>query len=83
MATPAVNQSSPPAKHFLRLSHIVGNPKAVPPITPIIPVSKSTWWNWVKSGKAPAPIKIGPNTTVWKSGDIFQFLDDLSSGEAV
>ena len=34
-----------PDTGFLRIRQIVGDPKANPPIAPLIPVSKSTWWN--------------------------------------
>lgn len=54
-----------PETGFLRLSQILGNQKSNPPTTPIIPVSKSTWWNGVKTGFFPKPIKLGPRTTVW------------------
>ncbi len=36
----------------------------------VIPVSKSTWWAGVKSGKFPRPVKLGENTTAWKAEDI-------------
>ena len=39
------------------------------PIGPI-PVSKSTWWSGVKEGGFPQPIKLSPNTTVWRVEDI-------------
>ena len=39
------------------------------PIGPI-PVSKSTWWSGVKEGRFPQPIKLSPNTTVWRAEDI-------------
>lgn len=29
------------------------------------PISPATWWRWVKERKAPQPVKLGPNTTVW------------------
>ncbi len=59
---------------YLRLSQILGNPKAKPPISPIIPVSKSTWWTGVKTGRFPKPIKLGPRITVWLAQDIFDFI---------
>ena len=43
---------------FLRLKNIIGDPKANPPIPAIIPISKSSWWNGIKSGRYPKPIKI-------------------------
>ncbi len=39
------------------------------PVGPI-PVSKSTWWQGVKTGRFPAPQKLGPRTTVWLATDI-------------
>ncbi len=59
-----------PETGFLRLPQIIGNPKATPPIPPIIPVSRSSWWNGVKSGKYPKPVKLGEKTTAWRVEDI-------------
>ncbi len=39
-------------------------------ILKIIPVGRTTWWNGVKSGRFPKPIKLGPRTTAWKVEDI-------------
>lgn len=35
-------------------------------------ISDPTVWRWVKSGRLPAPVKIGPNTTAWRVGDLRQ-----------
>ncbi|MFN4247920.1 MAG: helix-turn-helix transcriptional regulator [Flavipsychrobacter sp.] len=43
-----------------------------------IPVSKTTWWNGVKSGRFPASIKLGPGITVWKAEDIRMFIENTS-----
>ena len=59
-----------PETGYLRLSQIVGNPKADPPISPLIPVSKSTWWVGVKDGRFPKPVKLGPRITAWRMEDI-------------
>ena len=64
---------------FLRLHQIVGNPKAYPPIPAIIPVSRSTWWLGVKSGRFPKPVKLGPRTTAWKIEDIRKLIIELGS----
>jgi prophage regulatory protein len=66
---------------LLRLPDIIGDPKANPPIKPIIPVSKSAWWAGVRNGRFPKPVKIGPNTTAWRARDIKQFLDGLEQME--
>lgn len=38
----------------------------LPQVLAVIPVSKSTWWAGVKSGRYPAPVKLGPRTTAWR-----------------
>lgn len=59
-----------PETGFLRLHQIIGDQKAEPPVTPIIPVSKSTWWAGVKIGRYPKPVKLGPRVTAWRVEDI-------------
>ncbi len=60
-----------PDSGFMRLAQILGNPKADPPIPPVIPVSKSTWWAGVKSGRFPKPVRpFGPRLTLWRVDDI-------------
>jgi prophage regulatory protein len=54
-----------PETGFVRLTQILGNPKADPPIPAIVPVSKSSWWAGVKAGRYPKPVKLGPHTTAW------------------
>lgn len=59
-----------PEDGFARLSQIVGNPKADPPIPPVIPIGASTWWAGVRSGKYPKPVKLSDRVTVWRWSDI-------------
>jgi prophage regulatory protein len=40
-----------------------------------LPVSRSTWWAGVKSGRFPAPVKLGPRITAWRSADIQRLID--------
>jgi len=58
-----------PETGFLRLPQIIGDPKAEPPIPPIIPVKKSCWWQMVRDGRAPKPVKLG-RCTMWRVEDI-------------
>jgi len=45
---------------------------------PIIPVSKSTWWAGVKSGRYPAPFHhLGARITVWKVEDIQALIEKI------
>ena len=66
-----------PETGYLRLAQIVGNPKATPKITALIPVSKSTWWAGVKSGRFPKPVKLGPRITVWRVSSIRALIEEL------
>jgi predicted DNA-binding transcriptional regulator AlpA len=52
-----------PVTGFLRLASILA------PRGPI-PVSKSTWWAGVKTGRFPKPVKLGPRITAWRVEDI-------------
>ena len=52
-----------PETGFVRLSSIIG------PRGPI-PVGKSTWWEGVRSGRFPKPVKLGPRITAWRVEDI-------------
>lgn len=58
-----------PETGFLRLPQIIGDPQAEPPIPPIIPVKKSCWWDGVRSGRFPKPVKLG-RCTMWRVEDI-------------
>ncbi|MBF0502721.1 MAG: AlpA family phage regulatory protein [Candidatus Riflebacteria bacterium] len=40
-----------------------------------VPISKSSWWAGIKSGRYPQPIKLGPRTTAWRVQDIRALLD--------
>lgn len=53
---------------LVRLSQIIGDKKQG--IPPIIPVSKSSWWDGVKKGTYPKPVKLGERTICWRVEDI-------------
>lgn len=36
----------------------------------IIPVSRSTWWQGVKTGKFPKPVKLGERMTAWHESEV-------------
>lgn len=64
-----------PETGYLRLRQIIGDRNSNPPITPIIPVSKSTFWAGVKTGRYPKPVKIGARCTAWRVEDIRAFIE--------
>jgi predicted DNA-binding transcriptional regulator AlpA len=43
-------------------------------IPDILPISKTSWWNGVKSGLYPQPIKLGPRTTAWRESDVMKIV---------
>ncbi|MBF0444623.1 MAG: AlpA family phage regulatory protein [Magnetococcales bacterium] len=49
----------------------------LPLILHILPISKSTWWNGVASGRFPKPVKLGPRTTAWPVESIRRLITDL------
>jgi prophage regulatory protein len=59
-----------PETGFVRLKTIVGDSEANPPILPIFPVSCRTWWEGVKDGRYPRPVKLAPRVTAWRVEDI-------------
>ncbi len=61
-----------PQYGLLRLWQILGDKRRGVP--PIIPVSKSSWWAGVKSGKYPKPVKLSPRCTCWRVKDILALL---------
>lgn len=66
-----------PETGFLRINQIIGDPKAEPPIPAIIPVSKSTWWAGVKSGRYPQPVRtLGLRITAWRVEDIRALIEE-------
>jgi len=61
-----------PETGYLRLPQIVGKAatdtsQAIPAI---IPVSKSTWWAGIRTGRYPKPVKLGERITAWRVEDI-------------
>lgn len=60
-----------PAEGFVRLKQIIA------PTGPV-PVSKSTWWAGVQTGRFPKPVKLGPRITAWRVEDIRHLIEKVS-----
>jgi predicted DNA-binding transcriptional regulator AlpA len=41
----------------------------------LIPISKSSWWAGVKSGRYPQSVKLGPHTTAWRVEEIRRLIE--------
>jgi len=40
-------------------------------------VHPSTIYRWAKADRFPAPIRLGPNRTVWKVSEVLEWMDTL------
>lgn len=69
-----------PETGFVRLNQIIGDKNADPPIPPVIPIGRSTWWEGVRVGRYPKPIKLGPKTTVWRVEDVRALIERSAQG---
>lgn len=61
------------AESFLRLQQVLE----------IIPVSRATWYDGVKTGRYPASVKIGRRAVAWKRSDIDKLATSFTSEERV
>ena len=52
----------------------------LPDVLRLFPVSKSTWWNGVKDGKFPQPVKLTERTTAWRVEDIRNLIETVGGG---
>jgi predicted DNA-binding transcriptional regulator AlpA len=57
-----------PETGFLRL----------PQVLSVIPVGKTCWWEGVKAGRFPKPIKLSARCTAWRAEDIRELIKSLS-----
>jgi len=62
-------QNNLPETGFVRL----------PQILAVFPVSKSTWWAGVKSGRYPPSMKLSVRTTCWKVEDIRALIEQVAA----
>lgn len=67
-----IEQMNIPAAGYMRL----------PAVLSVFPVGKSTWWQMVKDGRAPKPVKLSANITAWRAEDIRQLLQEAAMAKA-
>jgi predicted DNA-binding transcriptional regulator AlpA len=60
-----------PETGFVRLTQVLA----------VIPIGRTCWWEGVKSGRFPKPIKLSPRCTAWKAEDIHGLIRRLSGLE--
>ena len=57
-----------PETGFVRISQILE----------VIPLGKTSWWEGVKSGRFPKPVKLSARCTAWKAEDIRELIKRLA-----
>lgn len=50
----------------------------LPEVLAIIPVSRATWYDGIKTGRFPAQVKLGPRAAAWRRSDIDRLVETLS-----
>ncbi len=55
---------------------LFGNPRAIPPTPPIIPVSRRQFRLLVENGRIPKPIKISERCELWRMSDLEAFVEN-------
>lgn len=50
----------------------------LPQVLSVIPLGKTVWWEGVKSGRFPKPVKLSERCTAWKAEDIHNLIKQLS-----
>ena len=53
----------------------------LPQVLAVIPVSKTQFWEGIKTGKYPSPIKLGPRTTAWRGEDSRGLIERFATQE--
>jgi prophage regulatory protein len=67
----AATPSRPPAP-FLRLGQIIGRGG-------LIPISRASWYDGIRRGVFPAPVKIG-RSSLWDTDAVFALIERLKTG---
>jgi predicted DNA-binding transcriptional regulator AlpA len=58
-----------PETGFLRL----------PQVLSVIPLGKTVWWEGVKAGRFPKPVKLSARCIAWRAEDIRALIKELSN----
>ena len=50
----------------------------LPQVLHVLGIGKTTFWEGIKTGRFPAPVKLGPRTSVWKVEDIRNLISRIA-----
>lgn len=48
-----------------------------PQVLKLVPISRSTLWQWCREKKFPSPIKLSARVTVWDAKQVLDFIANL------
>jgi prophage regulatory protein len=65
-----MNTNHQAADGFLRLPQVLER----------IPISRSGWWQGVKEGRFPQPVKLSPRVNVWRASDVQAYIEAAGQG---
>ena len=51
----------------------------LPEVLAVIPIGKTCWWEGVKTGRFPRPVKLSARCTAWRAEDIHQLIKHISA----
>ena len=51
----------------------------LPTVAALFATSPPNVWKWVKAGRIPAPVKLAPQTTAWRVGQVREALAALAA----
>jgi prophage regulatory protein len=77
-------QLGPPNPETISLEPV--DPRALLRLKQVLrlcPIGASTWWEGVRSGRFPKPVKLGPKTTAWRASDVLALIDSLPNDGAL
>jgi predicted DNA-binding transcriptional regulator AlpA len=67
-----MNALTLPETGFLRIQQVLS----------FYPVSRSTWWEMVRDGRAPKAVKLSEGCTAWRCEDIRRLIESTTSKQA-
>ena len=54
----------------------------LPEVLALYPVSRAGWYQGVKDGRYPAPVKLGVRSVAWRRTDLERLIASLGNGDA-
>ncbi|MDL2259721.1 AlpA family phage regulatory protein [Deltaproteobacteria bacterium OttesenSCG-928-K17] len=53
----------------------------LPQVLHVLGIGKTSFWEGIKTGRFPAPVKLGPRTAVWRVEDIRSLIRNVAEDD--